>query len=676
MKISSNYHQQLPLSTTNKEQTNPTFEAHKTLPKFTKKAKLGAVTALFLLPTLGIINHCNNANDNNNNIEVVDTPVDTTAVKNYLDKTPSTIHIVEAGENPGSIAKQYNVSTMRLLDANNMKSTDIINIGDTLKVPESYTVKNINNEADLANFTGFGKEFLDDFIQMEGKRAEVYTDINGNKTIGIGHYITPEEGNKFDNKTLSDNEIFTMLGQDIINKDLNLETIIDKKSYKSMPSHLKESVIDLAFNKGEGAISDNKKLRDALNNKDYVTAIANLNQDYSIITKANGEKVRKYASGLSKRRLFDMYNACKIFKHGIPDKVLASAKQVYANGLVQMEKEVKDGKISANAYKNVKAEYKGLAYEWFNGKIGEKMEGITASKENANVKPSKIVASNLANGAQKVYVNGVPSDFTVNSLYDSWKASAKAQLREVPRPAPEIDKNGNVQALVKTLMPTGKGSLSGKTIIINPGHGGAMNCIKKGKLNLNFDPGTSNAVMDKNNPDKETNTFIANKGKSLEEWVVNERIANVLIEKIRKEGGKVVFVQGSVYSAQKAIKNIQQSQKVNMIVSLHSNSAGDSRGIYIIGNKRGGVVDKQDLKLAEKIGSKMNQDSWFKGITHSKSQSLGVLSLDGTHTSPVPGVLIETGNLKNEKDVANLNSSDFKNRMVESIFASIKETLH
>ena len=673
MKISSNYHQQLPQSTINKEQTNPTFEANKTLPKFTKKAKLGAVTALFLLPTLGIINHCNNANDNNNNIEVVDTPVDTTAVKNYLDKTPAAIHIVEAGENPGSIAKQYKVSTMRLLDANNMKSSDIINIGDTLKVPESYTVKNINNEADLANFTGFGKEFLDDFIQMEGKRAEVYTDINGNKTIGIGHYIAPEEGNKFDNKTLSDNEIFTMLGQDIINKDLNLETIIDKKSYKSMPSHLKESVMDLAFNKGEGAISDNKKLRDALNNKDYVTAIANLNQDYSIVTKANGEKVRKYASGLSKRRLFDMYNACKIFKQGIPDKVLASAKQVYANGLVQMEKEVKEGKISANAYKNIKAEYKGLAYKWFNGKIGEKLEGLDIQKtENVKSVAPKVDTS------KKVYVNGEPTTYTVNSLYNDWKANAKAKLRYVARPMPEIDAKGNIKALVKTLNPTGKGSLSGKTIIINPGHGGAMNYKDKktGKLNTNFDPGTSNAVMDKKDPNKETNNFIANAGKSLEEWVVNERIANVLVEKIRKEGGKVVFVQGSVYSAQKAIKNIQQSQKVNMIISLHSNSAGDSRGIYIIGNKRGGVVDKQDLKLAEKIGSKMNQDSWFKGITHSKSQSLGVLSLDGTHTSPVPGVLIETGNLKNEKDVANLNSSDFKNRMVESIFASIKETLH
>ena len=466
MKISSNYHQQLPISATNKEEKNPTFEAHKTLPKFTKKAKLGAVTALFLLPTLGIINHCNNTN----NIEVVDTPIDTTAVKNYLDKTPATTHIVKAGENPGSIAKQHNISTMRLLDANNMKSGDIINVGDTLKVPESYTVKNINNEADLANFTGFDKEFLDDFIQMEGKRTEVYKDINGNQTIGIGHFITPDEGNKFDNKTLSDKEIFTMLGQDIINKDLNLETIIDKKSYKSMPSHLRESVMDLAFNKGEGAISDNKKLRDALNNKDYVTAIANLNQDYSIVTKANGEKVRNYASGLSKRRLFDMYNACKIFKRGIPDKVLASAKQVYANGLVQMEKEVKEGKISAKAYENVKAEYKGLAYKWYNGKIGKKSEGLDIQKAT-NVKP---VVPNV-DTSKKVYINGEPTTYTVNSLYDDWKANAKAKLRYVARPMPEIDANGNIKALVKTLNPTGKGSLNGKTIIINPGHGGAMN---------------------------------------------------------------------------------------------------------------------------------------------------------------------------------------------------------
>ena len=166
------YYQQLSQSKINKEQTNPTFEANKKFLQPTKKAKLGATTALFLLPTLGIINHCNNSN-NNNNIEIVDTPIDTTSIKKYLDKTPATTHVVKAGENPGSIAKQYNVSTMRLLDANNMNAKDIIYIGDVLKIPESYKVKNIKNEDDLAKFTGFDKDFLDNFIQMEEKRVKI-----------------------------------------------------------------------------------------------------------------------------------------------------------------------------------------------------------------------------------------------------------------------------------------------------------------------------------------------------------------------------------------------------------------------------------------------------------------------------------------------------------------------
>ena len=673
MKITPRYQQPLPQNNLRKQQTNPNFEGSKILPKVPDKVKLGAIAALFLLPTLKVVNNCTGT-DNGNNIEIVDSPIDTADVKNYLDITPVQNHIVEGGENPGSIAKKYNVSTMRLLDANNMKSTDVIHIGDTLKIPEAYTVKNVKNADDITKLTGFSKEFLNSFIQMEGVKSEVYLDKNGNRTIGIGHYITPEEAGKFANKTLSDKEIYTLFGQDIINKDLNLETLIGKQAYKEMPLHLKESIMDLVFNKGEGALLENKPLVSALSKKDYASAVANLNQNYSIITKENGEKIRKYSSGLSKRRLFDMANASKIFKNGIPDNVLLSAKKVYLNGLNFMKEEVETGSIPKEAYENVQAEYKGLAYKWFNGKIGEELKGLDVQK----TAPAHNVTPTAADNSKKVYINGEATGFTVNSLYESWKSGAKAQLRYVARPKPEIDANGNLKALVKILNPTGKGSLNGKTIIINPGHGGAMNHKDKktGKLNVNFDPGTSNAVMDKKNPNKETNNFIANAGKSLEEWVVNERIANILVEKIRKEGGKVVFVQGSVYSAQKAIKNIQQSQKVNMIVSLHSNSAGDSRGIFIIGNKRGGAVDKGDLQLAEKIKNKMNQDSWFKGITHSKSQSLGVLSLDGTHTSPVPGVLIETGNLKNEKDVANLNSSDFKNRMVESIFASIKETLH
>ena len=240
---------------------------------------------------------------------------------------------------------------------------------------------------------------------------------------------------------------------------------------------------------------------------------------------------------------------------------------------------------------------------------------------------------------------------------------------------PEIDKNGNITALVKTHTPAGKGKLSGHTIIINPGHGGAMNCKEKnGTLNVNFDPGTSNAVMSKQNPNLETNNFIGNGGKSLEEWVVNQRIADELVEKLTKEGAKVIYVQGSVYSAMKAIRNIEAKNKTDLFVSLHSNSSGGKRGIHVYANNRGGL-DKEDSVLAKSIVDNLNEHSWFRGKKKKKSKSLGVLSSGPTKTSPVPGVLIETGDLKNESDVANLNSRNFKTQLINSILDGITDYL-
>ena len=123
-----------------------------------------------------------------------------------------------------------------------------------------------------------------------------------------------------------------------------------------------------------------------------------------------------------------------------------------------------------------------------------------------------------------------------------------------------------------------------------------------------------------------------------------------------------------------AIRDIQKEYSIDMIISLHSNSIGAKRGLHIISNKRNGV-DKEDRELAKTLVKKFNEHSWFRGITNHKSQSLGVLSVSPEETSSVPGVLIETGNLKNEKDVANLNSSKFKSEMIELIFEGIKDYL-
>ncbi len=654
------------------------LENQNTQPSATKlsKIKTDVLVGLFLIPTLGYVSCSNNKTpDKSITIEAYQQHNDNSK---YINKGNSTFYVVNNGDTPTKIAKEFNISVRRLLAMNGLTEESVIHPQDTLLIPQSYTVKNVESLSDVAKATGIYTDYLKALCDFEKVHNEIYKDRNGNKTIGVGHFIKADEKTKFQNRTLSEKEIYTILAQDLVDIDLDIQTVINENAYKKMPIAVKESVLDLVFNKGIKAITENKKLHNALNEQNWVTAVANLTQDYSVVTNAKGEKVKRPASGLSKRRLYDMANASKIFKKGMPEEILSSAKIVYARGLKYMEQEKNKGEISQAAYPHVLAEYKNLAYVWFDGKIGEKAKdkasSIKKESETSQTTPSS-QTTNTVDNSKTIYVNGKKTDWTVNSLYRDWENTAKRQLRYVKRPLPEIDKNGNIVAYVKTIAPTCKGSLSGKTILINPGHGGAMNCREKnGKLNVNFDPGTSNAVMSSKNRNVETNTFIGNGGKSLEEWVVNQRISDELVKKITAAGGKVVYVQGSVYSAMDAIRSIQKKQKIDMIISLHSNSSGGKRGIHVYANKRGGI-DEGDKKLATMIVDNLNEHSWFRGITSQKAKSLGVLSSSGSKSSPIPGVLIETGDLKNKDDVANLNSRNFKSQMIESIFDGIKEYL-
>lgn len=640
--------------------------------KIPQKAKTASIIAMFLLPTLGIVNKCVNDNADNNNIVLVDSPADRSYIDDYTEKTDSVFYTVIKGDTPSSIAKKHGVSTMRLFAANGMDEKSVIYPSDNLIIPQAYTVKNVASREDVAKLIGVGEEYIKDLENLETFKNEIYQDRNGNKTIGVGHLIKPNELSKFGDKPLSDEEVYTLLAQDLLDRDLNMQTFINESAYKEMPSHFKESVLDLIYNKGEGSVKNNEDLLIAINEKDYPKAISLLNQDYSVVTNAKGEKVKKYASGLSKRRLYDMQNASKIFKNGIPDVVIESAKDVYQKGLGYMKAEVERGEIPANAYPNVLAEYNSLVNKWFDGKIETgidsneiktpKAESVKASVDNKPVSKD---------GKKIIRIKGENTNKTLDDVYKDWEATAKRCLRPFKRPLPVIDNNGNIVAAVKVLDSKKSGALNGKTFIINPGHGGCMaNKKKDGSLNTNFDPGTSNAVMSKENPNVETNVFIGNEGKPLEEWFVNQKIADELTETIRNNGGKVIYVQGSVYTAMDAIRDIQKKNKINAIISLHSNSDGAKRGIYVIANNRNGL-DKADDAFAKKITDKMNQHSWFKGLVNKTSKSLAVLSSSESETSPIPGVLIETGNLKNKTDVANLNSRNFRTQMVQSILDGI-----
>jgi len=290
--------------------------------------------------------------------------------------------------------------------------------------------------------------------------------------------------------------------------------------------------------------------------------------------------------------------------------------------------------------------------------------------------PSGVVKNNLNT---QVVVNGEKSGFTVASLHDDWKKTAKTWNRPAERPLPNVDGMGNIVAEVQVYDPTGKGPLKGKTIIVNPGHGGAM-CNSDNSLN--FDPGTSNAYIVKKKVKGRTvevehkSKFHGNGGKALEEWTLCREFADELTSKLTAAGAKVIYVSGSAYVVPETIEKYRK--KADMVISLHADSANDKDGVTIIpttSKAKNPIPDMEDAAFAEILNQNISSDSRFTGRTKIKTQPLAVLRNTDGKAYNGPDILIETGNLKNDKDVANLTNKNYRSALIDGIHKSVVECL-
>ncbi len=690
------------------------------------KVKRAALIATFLLPTIGVINKCTEQEKDPNIIEIVDEPTNVDDRENFLKTKEPTFHIVEPREGAYAIAKKYNVSDRRVLHENGLSPNDIIHPGDTILIPKSYTVKDIENLEDVAKLTGLSDEYLETLRNFEKVFYEIKNDSQGNPTIGIGHWVQSYEKRKYKDG-INDEQIYTLLGQDLLNTELDIKTKIPDEIFDKLPSHLREAVIDLGFNKGPGAVTDNKKLVEALNSGDYVTAIANLNQDYSIKKDKKGKTYNKPASGLSKRRLYDMSHASKIFKNGIPDKIMDSAKEVYARGLVYMEQEYERGEIEEKAYPNVVAEYKALAYEWFDGKIGEKdsskvaVQNSTQSKsdvkENNEIKPATTTKPTKATSSSgnkvtklstwseycnqmqnpivdkntkvKTPKNGYQTSWTAENLRKSCINDAKNKAKEKFKkyceknkikysekildlsafdriPYPVVDKNGTIIVdHTKILKPQ---KPNGKTIIINPGHGGYN---------------TRNGLFD-------VGAYFFSKrdnGKygPVLEYEKMAKYGDVAAKKLQQAGYEVVLTTGGhlyTFNDHKSFKKItdaltsgkfdgkKRDVKNIAFLSFHADETGDP-------NVKGAGVcydyrhTKYDKKFAEVMNNSLNKGDWISSKTIERGRRKdGLQQL--YQTENIPSLLLEVDYL-NGKHSSNLESADYRTQFIDQVVAGLND---
>lgn len=298
----------------------------------------------------------------------------------YLKITQHVDHTLKAGETPSTLARKYNVEERVILMLNGLSKEDAtkLQIGQTLKIPPTRTARNINNLNDAASALGVSVDFVKRLKRIEdGLDANKkpfpdnkfhntpYTDDEGNPTIGIGHVVKKGEKTNLTNK-----EVLELFVNDMLKMEENLWTVMGgKKNYDKLPQNIKEALLDMTFNKGTAIIEKSPGLVWALKNGKYEAAICKM-------TNNKSQKGREM-SGLSKRRLFDISTAAKMYRGNPPQSIINTAQQVYNRGVELLKAEstkaynkFKNPGISLQEYiQNQLVGYNAHAKEYMGDKI-------------------------------------------------------------------------------------------------------------------------------------------------------------------------------------------------------------------------------------------------------------------------------------------------------------------
>lgn len=235
---------------------------------------------------------------------------------------------------------------------------------------------------------------------------------------------------------------------------------------------------------------------------------------------------------------------------------------------------------------------------------------------------------------------------TIQELRNGAHATAGQTGASVSRPEPVIDADGHIVANVKEFEPTFDGKLSGRTIIVNAGHGG-------------YNP--KNGIFDIGTYADDAN------GKLIEEWYKNKNFVDEIIPALQAQGAKVVYMNGSAA----CIMNAKREYKdADLFISIHcDSSANESANGQTILYKGSSDAGK---RLASVVENNLEQHDWISAEackTKADDRGLGVLNA----VPNMPSILIETGFQSNPKDLANIDSSTYRQGFAKHLTDAVIE---
>lgn len=240
----------------------------------------------------------------------------------------------------------------------------------------------------------------------------------------------------------------------------------------------------------------------------------------------------------------------------------------------------------------------------------------------------------------------------------------------IVRPLPNYNtETKKLEAVTEVLEPTTDGNLSGKVVILNPGHGGYQ------QKNGFFDAGTVLSV--KNAEGEEM---------PIEEWRVAQSYVEKISDNLRNRGAQVVIVSGAVKNggmhAQKYLENMLAGKKGDDNVRDLMNSTDKSDMLFLSVHVES-AKDKPDTKkctvrytkdidkeLADNINKHVNQGFMALTPTPDKDNLYVNRAAKG-----IPSSLLEIGNIANEKITNSLLSDYDQKKYAQCIADAIEETM-
>lgn len=293
--------------------------------------------------------------------------------------------------------------------------------------------------------------------------------------------------------------------------------------------------------------------------------------------------------------------------------------------------------------------------------------------ESTNGGNSKDITSNTLTtikGSDGNYATaGQLRKWAINSAKKD-KGFSKVDNPYIVRPLPNYNtETKKIEAVTELQLPTGRGNLDKKVVILNSGHGGYQ------QSNGSFDPGTVLSV--KNAEGKEM---------PIEEWRVAKSFVDKLSDDLRSRGATVIFVSGAVRNGgmakQQYLENMLAGKKgaddVREVIKDSNKSDMLFLSVHVESVKENPNDKKCTVRYTKGIDKKLS-DNINKHLKKGFPQLTPKVEQDNLYvnnaTKGISSSLLEIGNIANEDITNSLLSAYDQKKYMKCVADAIEETL-